>query len=469
MYAATSKLLDYETFTLQLAQSPLLSAYAGIIAWSVPGLEILIAVFLVLPRFRKIGLYASFFLMVLFTTYIYIILNYADFVPCSCGGVLEEMTWGQHLLFNFVFILMAAGAILLDKPKNLKTIWLLLCLLSLISIGTVTLLFSFSENKMHRNNAFQRRYIPHPIKKINSYDLKYSSYYFAGIGKDKVYLGNTTAPLLMTVIDSDFTDTTTTMIQLDQMELPYRAVKVRVVPPKFYVADGTVPVLLKGAIKDWKATTSMHGNYYFNSYQPTDSNHIAVRSSSSSTGENILGLIELGNSIQGTFSDTILEKQIDGIFDTDGLLVYNPAIKKLVYIYYYRNEYIIIDKTLRVTETGKTIDTVSKAQMHIAQNQTNDLKKLGGNTLLINRTIATTGNLLFVESPRLGKLEPEDMLDEAAVIDVYDLKDQSYRFSFYLYDHRHSKLREFTIKNNILYALQGNYIIAYKLEKKHFE
>jgi membrane protein CcdC involved in cytochrome C biogenesis len=43
IYAAISKVLDYETFTIQLAQSPLLSAYAGIIAWLVPGGEIVIA------------------------------------------------------------------------------------------------------------------------------------------------------------------------------------------------------------------------------------------------------------------------------------------------------------------------------------------------------------------------------------------------------------------------------------------
>src|SRR5690606_8338155 len=94
VYAAVSKLLDFETFRVQLAQSPLLSAYAGIIAWLVPGVEILIALLLIIPRFRVVALYSSFLLMVMFTAYIYIILNYSDFVPCSCGGVLEKLSWG---------------------------------------------------------------------------------------------------------------------------------------------------------------------------------------------------------------------------------------------------------------------------------------------------------------------------------------------------------------------------------------
>ena len=52
VYAAISKLIDFETFKVQLAQSPLLSAYAGVIARTVPGLEILIAILLTIPKYR---------------------------------------------------------------------------------------------------------------------------------------------------------------------------------------------------------------------------------------------------------------------------------------------------------------------------------------------------------------------------------------------------------------------------------
>src|SRR5690554_3359631 len=201
LYAATSKLLDFETFTVQLAQSPLLSAYAGVIAWMVPGIEIFIAVLLIFPRFRILALYACFTLMVMFTAYIYIILNFSDFIPCSCGGVLEKLSWTQHLIFNIVFIILAGVAVFFYNHWNFKKKLLGFILLAIVAISAVVLLFVFSEKKMHRNNAFQRRYIPHPIEKIHSFDLKYSSYYFAGVGNGKIYLGNTTAPLLMTEID----------------------------------------------------------------------------------------------------------------------------------------------------------------------------------------------------------------------------------------------------------------------------
>ena len=43
IYAAASKMLDFENFQVQLAQSPLLSAYAGFISYGVIGIEIGIA------------------------------------------------------------------------------------------------------------------------------------------------------------------------------------------------------------------------------------------------------------------------------------------------------------------------------------------------------------------------------------------------------------------------------------------
>lgn len=113
VYAAVSKLLDYENFQVQLGQSPLLSTYASIISWLVPAIELFIVFLILLPTTRLYGLFGSFILMVMFTVYIYLILTYSSFVPCSCGGVLEKMTWNQHLLFNIVFIIQVVLAILL--------------------------------------------------------------------------------------------------------------------------------------------------------------------------------------------------------------------------------------------------------------------------------------------------------------------------------------------------------------------
>jgi uncharacterized membrane protein YphA (DoxX/SURF4 family) len=120
IYAAASKLFDYENFRVQLGQSPLLSAFAGPVSRSVPLIEILISFLLLSEKFRTVGLFLAFGLMAMFTAYIYIMLNYSSYVPCSCGGVLEKMTWDQHLIFNVGFVILGAIAILV-KPTQLNT------------------------------------------------------------------------------------------------------------------------------------------------------------------------------------------------------------------------------------------------------------------------------------------------------------------------------------------------------------
>ncbi|MGQ2983120.1 MauE/DoxX family redox-associated membrane protein [Flavobacterium sp.] len=118
IYAALSKLLDFENFRIQLGQSPMLSSFAGVISWAVPIGELIISVLLALPLTRPFGLLSAYTLMTMFTAYIFIMLNYSAFIPCSCGGVLEKMTWDQHLLFNIAFMALAIAAVVLLPARG---------------------------------------------------------------------------------------------------------------------------------------------------------------------------------------------------------------------------------------------------------------------------------------------------------------------------------------------------------------
>ena len=107
VYTAVSKFLDYENFRAVIGQSPLLTRFAPVLAIIVPVAEIVIALLLLIPRYRRTGLYASFAMMMLFTTYIIVLMTLAEKIPCSCGGVISNMTWTQHLYFNIFFVLLA--------------------------------------------------------------------------------------------------------------------------------------------------------------------------------------------------------------------------------------------------------------------------------------------------------------------------------------------------------------------------
>ncbi len=118
MYAALSKLLDYQKFTVQIGQSPILTGFGSSIPWMVISAEILICVMLVVPRLRLFAFFCAFSLMTMFTAYIISILNFASYVPCSCGGVLEKLSWSEHLIFNAVFIVFGLAGIVLQAQVN---------------------------------------------------------------------------------------------------------------------------------------------------------------------------------------------------------------------------------------------------------------------------------------------------------------------------------------------------------------
>jgi hypothetical protein len=113
VYAGGSKLMDYQKFVIQVGQSAMLTRYAGFIAWFIPALEIVTAGMLIFKKTQKAATYIALNLMIAFTTYIIIVQNFTPNVPCSCGGILEQMGWTEHMYFNLVFVALAIISIVL--------------------------------------------------------------------------------------------------------------------------------------------------------------------------------------------------------------------------------------------------------------------------------------------------------------------------------------------------------------------
>ena len=121
LYTALSKLMHFVEFKLTLAESPLLKPFSAMLSWLLPVTELAIVLLLFIPLTRRAGLYASFFLLLIFTLYLSLMILLKQDLPCSCGGVLKSLSWPQHICFNLFFVALAATGILLCK-KHQKAI-----------------------------------------------------------------------------------------------------------------------------------------------------------------------------------------------------------------------------------------------------------------------------------------------------------------------------------------------------------
>lgn len=461
VYAAISKLITFEAFQVQLTQSPLLSAYASTIAYLVLGAELLFALLLCTKTTRLLGLYLSYGLMVAFTLYIYLILNYSDFIPCSCGGILEKMGWTEHLWFNIIVSLLALVALFFQDQKR-KRFYLVSILITIASSLLVILLFLSSEHIIKKENPFIRRYLPHGVFEDKVLDLGYDSFYFAGHHNQTVYLGNHTAVLRIGIVDSTMTSLEDFNLVIDSTNFPFRSIQLKVLYPYFYLADGYVPIIFRGKIGDWQAKTMNLGQIYFSSFQPLDSMSVFFRGQSSLTKENVLGKISFDKESKVVLNAALLEKQIDGVFDTDGTMRYSPEQKKLIYTYFYRNQYVVADTNLNLLYRGTTIDTTSIAQLKVTKLK-NGEHKISAPATAINKNVVIHRNLLFNISNSIGKLESKNMWKQAVIIDVYDYERQAYIGSFYLHNRNGNRLTDMLVTDHYLYGLFDKELVRFQL------
>jgi len=121
LYTGVYKLLDLHHFFWALNKSPLLGGFYKPVGYALPPIEVIIALLLLIPFFsnkpmlRTWGLYGSAVLMLIFTVYITYMVEFRTDRPCTCGGIISQMNWHQHMYFNTTFTCLSFLGIWLNK------------------------------------------------------------------------------------------------------------------------------------------------------------------------------------------------------------------------------------------------------------------------------------------------------------------------------------------------------------------
>ncbi|HMK18934.1 MAG TPA: MauE/DoxX family redox-associated membrane protein [Chitinophagaceae bacterium] len=116
-YTSLTKLMNASAFIATLKRSPLLADVAAITAWTIILAELIVVLLLFYSPLRTAGFITSFILMLFFTVYIGYMLVSASSLPCSCGGILQQLSWRDHFLLNIALTILAALGLYLQRKK----------------------------------------------------------------------------------------------------------------------------------------------------------------------------------------------------------------------------------------------------------------------------------------------------------------------------------------------------------------
>jgi uncharacterized membrane protein YphA (DoxX/SURF4 family) len=115
LYSAIMKLRNLDAFSTNMYQIPLLRPFANMLAVALPVIEILIALILIIPATRRVGILLATSLLGIFSIYIIYIFYTMDDLPCSCGGIIQQMSWKAHLIFNLILCLLGTSCLVMQK------------------------------------------------------------------------------------------------------------------------------------------------------------------------------------------------------------------------------------------------------------------------------------------------------------------------------------------------------------------
>ncbi len=121
LFASVSKWLAFKTFIGDINNQPFPNWLTPWITNLLPPIEVLIVLALMFERTRTAGFYASLILMMAFSIYsAAVLLHFFDYVPCSCGGIIKNLSWPENLVLNLFFVCISIAGLVLRRNRSGK-------------------------------------------------------------------------------------------------------------------------------------------------------------------------------------------------------------------------------------------------------------------------------------------------------------------------------------------------------------
>jgi hypothetical protein len=319
-------------------------------------------------------------------------------------------------------------------------------------------------NRETRNGFVRQKEVFYP-EIIDVLDTKYDSYYISGISKDRIYLGNGTAPLHLLTSTFKLDDTLSFRIAAKYDEkVNWSAIHVQVDSPYIYLTERKTPSLIKMNLGQNGEKVNLSA-LKFDLIKVMTQETAIIRQYEPSLQQKFFRKISFAPSSKK--ENTFIPKKIqDGNFAMDGFLNYNKAKGKIFYTYYYVNKFLCLDTNLNLIYEGSTIDTNTMAKILINTTKKGGLAyfRQAKPPLFVNKRGFADGDFLYINSGLVADNEHKAEFNKYAVIDVYSVNNGRYIQSLYLPNFKGNKIRDFAVKGRVIFALFDHYLVTYHLQ-----
>ena len=330
--------------------------------------------------------------------------------------------------------------------------------IAVASILFVVGLYYYASYTRNKKNNFVREFPPHKLTADTVKKLNYSDLYIAGSDGHSVYLSSRKGKNLLIGYNLNTLDSTAKKIVAKQDFTVFDDAELKVSEDNFFLTQGLAGNIRSGSLQDFMLHKS-YNVFPFNSATPL-SDTTFVLSYLNKKKRNALGIFSTRD--QNVTEKKILKEQGEGIFSTDGILLNDPN-GHIIYVYYYRNQFILADNQFNIKYTGNTIDTNSMAKIKVNKISSSGDLTMAAPPLQVNKDACANADYLFVWSGLKADNQLPEVWSKASTIDVYRLRDGKYQFSFDLPHLDDDKLVSFKVYGKTLVALYHRFIYTFKL------
>ena len=341
--------------------------------------------------------------------------------------------------------------------KSRKPVYILTSLF-IASFAIIGLLAFLSKNTTEKKNGFNRNLLSAPVAVLKKTTFPVNISWFLGMHNDKLYFQGI-SPYEVICTDRNLDSISTIRLSIPPDQKFSAGFRMYLNGSTLYLSYKNIPAIIA-----YDLETGTASNHILPKFFSKDANistgQFIIRTKDPVSQSHRFAKFDLKQT-DSIMDDHFSSNKIIGGFQYDGMLNFDTATKQACYSYYYQNGFICMDTNLNLTLKARTIDTITHREIKVARVASSLTMKQPPQ--FVNLASSVFSGKLLLQSMLKADNEYDLDFNENSVVDVYSLKNGSYKGSFYIPAYKGKKTHQFQVVDLKLVALYGKTVVLYDL------